>query len=292
MPTSSAEELITSRFPRQRQPETSREGGFWSFSKKNFAGQYWFLPGTISLGPLYLEDMILFLGNPVIVLSEEQRQRYKNQLCQPGMNEARQEKLLAGWCLVIGDDLLAELVLEHLVDAGVGFVKLAGASINSETAGSTLDTNPDVRCSRKQLSDLSDKEISAYNLIVDATRDWQYKLNLSDICMRLEVPMVHGGITGSRMQVYTMVPGKSACLRCSLPKAGIDDVPLEPTNLPPFRPVLACLGSMMALEAVKLIAGLGATQGNELWKLDGLSGEFEIVRGLDPQPDCPDCRRK
>jgi len=46
----------------------------------------------------------------------------------------------------------------------------------------------------------------------------------------------------------------------------------------------------MALEAIKIIAGLGVTQGNELWKMDGLSRELEIVRGLDRQRDCPHLR--
>jgi hypothetical protein len=47
---------------------------------------------------------------------------------------------------------------------------------------------------------------------------------------------------------------------------------------------------MQALESLKILSRLGVSQGNELLKFDGLSGEFEVIRGLDPRRDCPDCK--
>ena len=71
----------------------------------------------------------------------------------------------------------------------------------------------------------------------------------------------------------------------------MDDVPLTPTDTSTLAPVSAMIGALQALETIKIVARLGASQGNELWKFDWLSGEFETVRGLDPRFDCPDCGR-
>lgn len=127
--------------------------------------------------------------------------------------------------------------------------------------------------------------------VIDGLNNWQHKLVASDLCMQLGKPLIHAGGAGFRYQVYTMAPPKSACLRCVFPEVGMDDVPLTPTDANTLSPVAAMVGALQALEAIKIVAKLGATQGNELWKFDWLSGEFETIRGLDPRFDCPDCGR-
>jgi len=49
------------------------------------------------------------------------------------------------------------------------------------------------------------------------------------------------------------------------------------------------MGNALALAAVKVITGFGASQANEIIKIDGLSGELEVLRGFDAVRDCPDC---
>ncbi|MBS1997701.1 MAG: hypothetical protein JSS86_15370 [Cyanobacteria bacterium SZAS LIN-2] len=49
------------------------------------------------------------------------------------------------------------------------------------------------------------------------------------------------------------------------------------------------VASYLALEVIKLVGRVGASQGNELFKIDGLSGEMEVLRGMDANEDCPDC---
>lgn len=78
-----------------------------------------------------------------------------------------------------------------------------------------------------------------------------------------------------------------------MPVVGIDDFPHTtrkiPGQKPELLPVHGMIGSLMALEAIKVLTRLGVSQGNEMLKFDGFSGEFEIIRGLDPRHDCPDC---
>ncbi len=206
------------------------------------------------------------------------------------MTQDKQERLLASHCLLICGERSAEFAIVHLIQAGIGKITLAEEN-GSRLAGliAKQNDNPDVELILQPLDDLSDETIKSADVVVETSRDWQYKLRLSDICMHHDIALVHSGVLGPRVQFYTMVPDRSACLRCALPHAGIDDIPLAPVDQTSLRPMSAWLGALMALEAIKLITKLGVTQGNELWKMDGLSGELEIVRGLDPQRGCPDC---
>jgi molybdopterin/thiamine biosynthesis adenylyltransferase len=129
-------------------------------------------------------------------------------------------------------------------------------------------------------------------IVIDTLSDWQKKLTLSDICMDAERVLVHSGITGFRFQIYTMIPGRSACLRCALPVAGIDQVPLTPATTPTIDAVIELVDAWQSLEVIKYLTKIGIVQGNELFKFDCLSGEFEVIRGLDANLDCPDCGRK
>ena len=138
---------------------------------------------------------------------------------------------------------------------------------------------------------VAEELISEVTLVIDCLENWQDKLLASDVCMQLRKTLIHAGASGNgmRFQIYAMRPGKSACLRCAFPLAGIDDVPLIPENGDQLEPIVSMVAAMQSLEAIKIMSRLGVSQGNELLKFDGLSGEFEIIRGLDPQHGCPDC---
>lgn len=207
------------------------------------------------------------------------------------MSTGKQEKLLKSKVVILCGEQSADFAVSQLVEAGVGRIILARADV---TAPSSNTGNPDVIIEEYRLQAASDNLESFLqdaSVVLDSSFDWQLKMRLSDACMRLSIPLIHSGTTGPRLQVFTMIPGKSSCLRCALPKAGIDDFPLTPVSHVTMPAIAACTGALMALEAIKIVAGLGVTQGNELWKMDGLSGELEIVRGLDRQRDCPDCGR-
>lgn len=213
----------------------------------------------------------------------------------PGMIADKQERLISSKCLLVAGDTSLETAITHLIDAGVGNILVIGTEVDLyalKISVSRHTVNSDVSIEFHQLNEgnkIAESIFEKVDIVVEASLDWQFKLFLCDLCMRLGVPMVHSGSSGLRFQLFTMVPGKSACLRCALPLAGIDDFPITPVERATFSPIATCAGALMALESIKILANLGVTQGNELWKIDGLSGEIEIVRGLDPRQDCPDC---
>jgi molybdopterin/thiamine biosynthesis adenylyltransferase len=200
--------------------------------------------------------------------------------------------------LVLGLSWSGMEVCRHLVTAGIGQLVIAEeSSVLLESAQNRLRQHQRSVSSSTEIvprlvifsATSTEPLIDEVDLIIDAHLNWQHKLIASDLCMHLSKSLVHAGGSGMRFQLYVMRPGRSACLRCAFPLAGIDDIPLIPNNEERFEPIIAVIGAMQAFEAIKLLTRLGVSQGNELLKYDGLSGEFEVIRGLDPRMDCPDC---
>ncbi len=201
--------------------------------------------------------------------------------------------------LILGATETAFVCADHLMRVGAGHLELAGSSVYDlhllaerlDGHGAKHDTHIGVADRTFDAHDSEDL-IRSFDVVVDAMVDWQLKLVASDACMHLAKPLVHVGGEGFRYQLYTMRPGKSACLRCVFPRIGIDDFPKAPDEEAVFPPVPGVLGALQAIEAAKLAARIGASQGNELFKFDFLSGEMEMVAGLDAVADCPDCGKR
>lgn len=216
------------------------------------------------------------------------------------LNHAEQQRINSAKIAIFGLNGPGSVAAKTLAQAGIGELVLIDTSpkllaglkrilINS----SDTNSNQKITLFAKSLTDKQTEQLlGECSLVIDALPDWQEKLHLSDTCMRTQTPLIHAGVAGFRFQIFSMLPLKSACLRCALPMSGIDDVPLEPPDTNSLAAVVEMVGAWQSIEAIKIIARIGATQGNELFKFDCLSGEFEVVRGLDPQPDCPDCGNK
>lgn len=233
-------------------------------------------------------------GRPI--LSEEQKERYARQLAMPAMSEHCQQRLINSCAVVLGDSESAAIAAAYLAEVGVGKIELAGDSTGG--APSILERlrssngAPDLKLITSPFAfnaHVAEKVLENADVVIDGLGDWQRKLLASDACMHLKKVLVHAGSLGFRVHVYAMRPGRSACLRCVLPAIGIDDVARVTAEDGYFPPLAGLVGALQAIEATKLMAQLGATQGNELFKYDCLSGEIETIRGLDPVADCPDC---
>ncbi len=227
-------------------------------------------------------------------------ERYARQLALPGFAKYRQQKLFAGRVLVLGAGAIARTLAMNLVQSGVGQVKIVSPSL-SDLSGSrnflaTVE-NPDSKLTYQlvgePLTGYLEELISLFDVVVDAACDWQIKLLASDLVMRANRPLVHAHTDGLRCHVYCMVPGRSMCLRCLLVELEMEDYPREGSNHASSLPSLdSIVGGFQSLEVIKLLSGFGVSQGNELMQFDGLSGELEVLRGLDPRSDCPDCGRR
>ena len=127
--------------------------------------------------------------------------------------------------------------------------------------------------------------LSSYDLVIDGLDRLEKKFLLNDWCVKLGKPYVHAGVVRFEGQVLAAQPGKTACLRCLLPK-----IP-PPFAMPTCREagVLGAfsqaIGYWVAHEALRLSKDQGPYR---LWKVDLEKG---TVRSVIPtrDPDCPAC---
>ncbi|HEY9679798.1 MAG TPA: ThiF family adenylyltransferase [Drouetiella sp.] len=231
------------------------------------------------------------------VSSSEQKRTNSQQQNEvlPGFDLEARERLSHATALIAGVQSYGAVAARYLTEAGVGKIVLVDEDPKAlSSAFKNVDgiSNSEVVCKATRMDGHdADQLFKPCDLIVDGLNNWQEKLLVSDVCMQIGKPLIHAGGAGFRFQVFTMRPSRSACLRCVFPLAGIDDVPLQPLEQNSIAAVLGMVGAWQSVEAIKLLAKVGATQGNELTKIDFLSGEFETIRGLDPRTDCPDCGR-
>lgn len=131
----------------------------------------------------------------------------------------------------------------------------------------------------------AEKYLGAYDLIIDGLDRLEKKFFLNDWCVKLKKPFVHAGVVKFEGQVLPVKPGKTACLRCLIPK-------IPPPFAMPTCQEAGVLGSfsqaigyLQAQEAIEL------SQGKEplrLWKVDIQKRE---ARSIIPErnPDCEAC---
>jgi molybdopterin/thiamine biosynthesis adenylyltransferase len=127
------------------------------------------------------------------------------------------------------------------------------------------------------------------DFIIDGTDQAQSKFTLNDAAVCAVVPLSHAGAVGWRGQILTILPRRSACLRCLFPEPPLDD------DLPTCQTagvvggLVASLGALQAAEAIKYLNGqYSDLLADRLLTYDAWSGHWREVR-LRRRLDCPLC---
>lgn len=233
--------------------------------------------------------------------------RYERQAALLG--DHGQEKLERARVFIAGAGGLGSAVSAYLAVAGTGIIEIADrdvvelSNLNRQilfssgdvgrkkaraVAGRLRDLNPSVRLSvwTEDLRQISlEKRISSFDVLVDALDDYSARYALNRASLRLGIPLVHGAVRGFYGQVTTLVPGKTACLRCLFPQNPAAAGP------PVIGSLCGVVGCLQATEVIKLILGLGTPLENRLLFFDGLRGTWEEME-VRKRQDCPDCGGK
>lgn len=249
---------------------------------------------------------------PSHVLSSSDLVRYGRHLLLPDIGLAGQERLQASSVLVIGAGGLGSPAALYLAAAGIGRLGIADdddvslsnlqrqviygtADVGSpKAARATLrlrDLNPGVRVEPIQLRIAADNAVrlvSEFDVVVDATDNFEARYVLADASARTGRPIVYGAVHGFEGQVSVFgLPG-APCYRCLFP------VPPPPHLAPScgeagvLGAATGVVGSLQAVETIKLITGAGEPLAGRLLLIDLLAGRFETL-GFDPDPQCPAC---
>ncbi len=246
------------------------------------------------------------------MLTDEEIIRYSRQLVLPEVGGEGQERLRRAAVLVVGAGGLGSPAALYLAAAGVGRLGLAdGDRVDlSNLQRQILHFTPDVgrpkaRSGREKLLLLNPavsvrayearldgrnarELVAGYDAVVAAVDNVESRYILNDACVAAGVPMVEAGILGFRGLLMTVIPGRGPCYRCVFPE------PPPPGSVPTcaeagvIGALAGVMGSLQALEAIKIILGRGSTYTGRLLVVDALAGRFREVpwRG---DPRCPAC---
>ena len=252
-------------------------------------------------------------GEKDMAFTDDQLERYSRHLILKEIGVRGQKKLLAARVLVIGAGGLGSPAAMYLAAAGVGTIGIVDDDVvdlsnlqrqiihgtgnvgmpKVESAAETVTSiNPDVtvkpyhiRVSAGNIAEL----IAGYDVIVDAVDNFSTKFLINDACVLAGKPYIYGGALRFEGQLMTYVPGRGPCYRCifrDMPAAG--EVP-SCKEAGVLGAVVGVIGSMQAVEAVKLILGVGKPLTARLMTFDALAMTCRAVPLPEREPDCPVC---
>ncbi len=244
-------------------------------------------------------------------LTPGQVQRYSRHLIMPNVGSVGQRKLLDGKVLVIGAGGLGSPIALYLALAGVGTVGIVDFDVvdvsnlqrqilhtdadvgrrKVESAKeSLLAHNPDLNVQIHEEpinSENANEIISQYDIIVNGADNFATRYLVNDAAYLAGKPLVDGAILVFDGRATTYLPGKG-CYRCMYPD------PPPPGEVPNCSEagVIGALpglvGSIQALEVIKLLLGVGETLTSRLLMIDALSMEFTELK-VRKDPNCKLC---
>lgn len=246
-------------------------------------------------------------------LNAEQLERYARQIVLDGFGAEAQGRLRDASVLVVGVGGLGSPVTMYLAGAGVGALGLADDDVVERSnlqrqplhgegdlgrpkvesgAEWVHETNPDVAVEtydERVDADNIEGLLETYDLVVDCTDRIETRYLLNDACTLAGVPFVHGAVYRFEGQITTFVPGDdSPCYRCLFPEAPPADAIPDCATAGVLGPVPGVIGTLEAVEAVKLAADVGHPAAGRLLVFDALRLGFDEL-DLEPNPDCPLC---
>jgi len=230
----------------------------------------------------------------------------------PQIDIAGQQKLLNAKVLIVGAGGLGSPAAMYLAAAGVGQLCIYDddqvdltnlqrqiahhtADIGLDKAISTLNTlkniNPEVTVLAHNVrlqGELLNSEVHAADVVLDCSDNFSTRFAVNRACVIHKTPLVSGAAIRFEGQVSVFTPGlhDSPCYNCLYQSDGEELQNCARNGV--IAPITGIIGSIQALEAMKIIMAIGETLVGRLLLLDGLSMEWQSMR-FRRNPQCPTC---
>lgn len=247
-------------------------------------------------------------------MNDDQLLRYSRQLSLSQIDFAGQQKLLDSHVAIIGLGGLGSPVALYLASSGIGQLTLVDddavelsnlqrqiihgendlaklkvlsaaesiLAINAECQLTTIES----RLERSELEDLAKK----VDVVVDCTDNFLSRFLLNEVTQQVDTPLVSGAAIRMEGQVTVYDPRQqgSACYQCVYKNKGELEQSCSETGV--LSPLLGIIGSVQAVETVKLIVETGTSLAGRLLILDATTMTWRELR-LRQDPDCPICKK-
>jgi adenylyltransferase/sulfurtransferase len=245
-------------------------------------------------------------------MNDDQLLRYSRQIMLPGLDVAGQEKLLAANILIIGAGGLGCPAAMYLASSGVGQITIAdddkvdlsnlqrqiahrasslGLSKVASLKETMLQLNPEitvtalVECLQGETLSV---EINKADVVVDCSDNLQTRLQINKYCRQHKVPLVSGAAIRmeAQLSVFDHRLPDSPCYQCLYD--GDSELSLSCSESGVIAPLVGIIGSMQALEVIKLICGIGDAVCGRLLILDAATMQWQSL-SLEKNKHCSLC---
>jgi sulfur-carrier protein adenylyltransferase/sulfurtransferase len=251
---------------------------------------------------------------PRPTLSHEEILRYSRHLILPDVGVEGQKKLKAARVLLVGAGGLGSPAALYLAAAGVGTLGLVDFDVVDKTNlqrqilhGTAAVGTPKLESARARIEDLNPNVqvetfetrltsenaldiIRPFDIVADGTDNFPTRYLVNDACVLLGKPNVYGSIFRFEGQASVFYAKEGPCYRCLYaepPPPGLVPSCAEGGVLGVLPGII---GSIQAMETIKLILGVGDSLIGRLLLFDALKLEFRELK-LEKDPDCPVCGR-
>jgi molybdopterin/thiamine biosynthesis adenylyltransferase len=242
------------------------------------------------------------------MLTTNERKRYDRQIMIRGLGEEGQERLKQAKVVIAGSGGLGSAASMYLVAAGIGTVRIIdhdmvelsnlnrqvlhwekdiGRNKVDSAAGklSLLNQAVKIETILEMINEANISQLVAgFDVIVDAMDNLPTRYLLNRVAIENHIPFIHGAVSGFEGRAMTIIPGKTACLRCvyrgSIPQEKFAVIGVTP----------AIIGCIQATEVIKHITGIGKLLTNRLLVYDGLTMKFTEL-AVKRDPNCQHCGR-
>jgi molybdopterin/thiamine biosynthesis adenylyltransferase len=244
-------------------------------------------------------------------MNDKQLLRYSRQIMLPQLDVAGQQKLLDSTALLMGMGGLGSPVALYLAAAGVGHLILVdfdeveisnlqrqilhstndiGKSKVDSAQQTLADLNPEVKVTTIN-EKLESKDVINYcnqaDIVIDGTDNFDTRFMINEACVKTGTPLVSGAAIRMEGQLSVFInDGTGPCYRCLYREEGEEELRCSENGV--LAPVVGVIGSMQAVEAIKILAGIGETLNGRLLVMDALHMEMRTLK-LKKDPGCPVC---
>ncbi|MDA8264354.1 MAG: molybdopterin-synthase adenylyltransferase MoeB [Actinomycetota bacterium] len=246
------------------------------------------------------------------VLDADQRNRYQRHLLLPEVGEAGQQQLLDSRVLLLGAGGLGSPAALYLAAAGVGTLGIIDMDVvdasnlqrqilhnldrigdrKVDSAKKTLTLmNPDVTVVTYDTRLGADNILSiidGYDVIVDGTDNFPTRYLVNDASLLKRIPVVHGSIFRFEGQVTVFSPYEGPCYRCLIPEPPPAELAPSCAEAGVLGVLPGIIGSLQAMETIKLLLDLGEPLVGRLLAYDALEASFRTFK-VRRDPACPAC---
>ncbi len=246
-----------------------------------------------------------------------ERERYSRQILFRGIGERGQESLLRSHVAIVGCGALGSFHAAALARAGVGRITIidrdyiepanlhrqwlfeesdaADALPKAAAAARRIHAINSAVAVRGEVADLTASNIAGLldgaDVILDGTDNFDTRYLINDFAVSREKPWIYGAAVGSYGLTMTVIPGRTACLRCVYPSPPAGAQPTcETAGV--LNAIVSAVASLQVADALKILCGAAECVTPRITTIDVWEGGIRQIEGPARDPDCPACARR